>query len=168
MSGRDGDVAKLGRRDRLLKEHVHDPYMPRGKLAEPTICPVCGVVYRQGRWQWHANSSSNDAHRELCPACQRIRDKVPAGYLTLSGEFLQQHRDEIMRLVYNKEREQNAQHPLKRLMGVQDQDNGSVLLTFTDMHLPRGVGEAIERAYEGELDIQYTSEANIVRVFWRR
>jgi hypothetical protein len=39
--------------------------------------------------------------------------------------------------------------------------------TFTDVHLPPGVGEAIDSACEGELDIKYTDEAGIVRVIWR-
>ena len=73
-----------------------------------------------------------------------------------------------MHLVNNKVDEQKAQHPMKRLMGTEDQKDGGVVVTFTDTHLPRGVGEAIERAYEGDLDIQYTEEAGIVRVYWKR
>ncbi len=73
-----------------------------------------------------------------------------------------------MNLVHNKVDEQKAQHPMKRLMETQAQKDGSVVVTFTDTHLPRGVGEAIERAYEGDLDIQYTEESGLVRVFWKR
>jgi NMD protein affecting ribosome stability and mRNA decay len=167
MSGKEGDVAKQGRRDRLIKEEIHDPYMARKKLVEPTVCPECSVVFSDGRWQW-MTKVPDDAHQELCPACQRIRDKVPAGFLTLSGEFFEEHRDEIKHLVHNKVEEQNAQHPMKRLMDIEDQAGGGVVITFTDMHLPRGVGEAIQRAYTGELDIQYTKEADILRVSWQR
>jgi hypothetical protein len=53
-------------------------------------------------------------------------------------------------------------------MEIEDQEGGGITITFTDMHLPRGVGQAIERAYQGELDIQYTKEAGILRVFWQR
>jgi NMD protein affecting ribosome stability and mRNA decay len=167
MSGKEGDVAKQGRRDRLIKEEIHDPYMARKKLVEPTVCPECSVVFSDGRWQW-MTKVPDDAHQELCPACQRIRDKVPAGFLTLSGEFFEEHRDEIKHLVHNKVEEQKAQHPMKRLMDIEDQAGGGVVITFTDMHLPRGVGEAIQRAYAGELDIQYTKEADILRVSWQR
>lgn len=167
MSGKEGDVARRGRRDRLIKEMVHDPYMTRSKPVEPTVCPECGVVFSAGRWQW-LTEIPDGANQEPCPACQRIGDKVPAGFLTLSGDFFNEHRDEIMHLVHNKVEAQKAQHPMKRLMGVEDQDTGGVVITFTDVHLPRGVGEAIERAYEGDLDIHYTEEAGIVRVYWRR
>ena len=167
MSGKEGDVAKQGRRDRLIKEETHDPYKAHKKLVEPTVCPECSVVFSDSRWQWMTNVP-DDAHQELCPACQRIRDKIPAGFLTLSGEFFEEHRDEINHLVHNKVEEQKAQHPMKRLMNIEDQAGGGVVITFTDMHLPRGVGEAIQRAYAGELDIQYTKEADILRVSWQR
>lgn len=167
MSGKEGNVSKHGRQDRLIKERVHDPYMTRKKPVEPTVCPECSVVFSGGRWQWLTDTPEG-ANQELCPACRRIHDKVPAGFLNLSGEFFDEHRDEIIRLVHNKVEEQKSQHPMKRLMGVEDQEPGSVVITFTDVHLPRGVGEAIERAYEGSLDIHYTEEAGIVRVYWQR
>jgi NMD protein affecting ribosome stability and mRNA decay len=167
MSGKHVDVSKHGRQDRLLKERVHDPYMTRSKPSEPTVCPECGVVFGSGRWQW-MHEPPEHPNYELCPACQRIRDKVPAGFLTLGGKFFGEHRDEILHLIHNKVEDQKKQHPMKRLMFIEDQKDGSAVITFTDVHLPRGVGEAIERAYEGELEIQYTEEAGIVRVYWQR
>jgi NMD protein affecting ribosome stability and mRNA decay len=164
MTGKDS--TEHGRRDRLIKERVHDPYMTRGKPVEPTVCPECGVVFADGRWQWQAEAPV-EANTELCPACRRIQDRVPAGYLTLQGDFLAQHRDEILNLVHNKVDSQRTEHPMKRLMNIEEQEDG-LLITFTDVHLPRGVGEAITRAYEGDLDIHYTEEAGIVRAYWRR
>ena len=46
MSGKEGDVAKQGRQDRLIKEDIHDPYMARSKPVEPTACSGCGVVFQ--------------------------------------------------------------------------------------------------------------------------
>ncbi|MGD2119391.1 MAG: BCAM0308 family protein [Chromatiales bacterium] len=155
------------RGDRLIKERVHDPYKAKRKLSEPTVCPDCQAVYSAGRWQWQ-EAAPADAEEHRCPACQRIHDRVPAGYLTLSGEFFQQHHDEIMRLMHNKVETEKAEHPLKRIMGIEVQPDGATLVTFTDMHLPRGVGEAIEHAYAGELDIQYTEGADSLRVTWAR
>jgi len=167
MSGKDTNVAQRGRHDRLIKEHENDPYKAAKKPVEPTLCTQCGVVFSKGRWQW-MEETPDDASKQLCPACHRIHDNIPAGILTLSGDFFDQHRDEIMHLVHNKVEQQKAQHPMKRLMNIEDQDAGGVIITFTDMHLPRGVGEAIESAYNGELDIQYTKEADVVRVNWKR
>jgi NMD protein affecting ribosome stability and mRNA decay len=167
MAWKNGDVEERGRQDRLIKERIHDPYMTRSKPSEPTVCPECGVVFAGGRWQW-MTQTPEDAERSLCPACQRGRDRVPAGYLYLSGDFLAQHRDEILNLVRNKAEGETAQHPMKRLMDIEERVDGGLEITFTDVHLPRGVGDAIRRAYEGELDIQYTDEAGIVRVYWTR
>lgn len=167
MSGKDGNVGERGRSDRLIREEVHDPYMTRRKPSEPTVCPECRVVFTGGRWQWLPDVPEG-AGEQLCPACQRIRDRVPAGILNLAGGFLKEHRDEIMNLVQNKVEAEKAQHPMKRLMEVTEGEDGDLVITFTDVHLPRGVGEAIARAYEGDLDIQYTDEAGLVRVYWRR
>jgi hypothetical protein len=167
MSGKDGDVGERGRGDRLLKEEVHDPYMARSKPKEPTLCPGCGAVFHKGRWQW-AEESAGLAHELMCPACERIRDDMPAGILTLSGAFLEKHRDEILKLIQNKVEQEKAEHPMKRLMGVEDGQKGELIARFTDLHLPRGTGEAIQRAYDGELEIQYTKESNLVRVYWHR
>ncbi|MEE9542344.1 MAG: BCAM0308 family protein [Thermodesulfobacteriota bacterium] len=164
--GKDTNIEKHGRGDRLLKELEHDPYMARHKPAEPTACPKCKVVFSGGRWQW-TDTVHDGANEELCPACRRIGDKVPAGYLTLGGDFFEAHREEIMNLVRHKEESEKAAHPMKRLMDVEEREGGAVI-TFTDTHLPRGAGEAIQKAYEGKLEINYTKESNIVRVTWER
>jgi hypothetical protein len=97
-----------------------------------------------------------------------MRDKVPAGFLTVSGSFFDAHRDEILNLVDNKVDEQKAQHPMKRIMDIAEREEGGVVITFTDVHLPRGVGEALASAYEGEFDVHYTDNAGIVRAYWHR
>ncbi len=168
MSDKDQDAARFhSRHDRLLKEQVYDPYMTRSKPRALTRCPQCGVVFIEGRWQWLPSAPASAAE-ELCPACQRIRDRVPAGFLTLRGEFFKQHRDEILRLVHNHVEAQKAQHPMKRLMDIEEQEDGSCVISFTEMHLPQSVGEAIERAYKGELEIRYAEESNLMRAYWQR
>src|SRR5690606_32709856 len=153
MSGKNGDVARIGRRDRLIRTKVNDPYMTTAKPASPAVCQECRVVFDSGRWQWMGETPEN-ASTMLCPACLRIRDRVPAGILTLDGDFFQAHREEIINLMHNKVESEKSRHPMKRLMAIDFQDDGKAVVTFTDMHLPRGVGEAIARAYEGALDIQ--------------
>lgn len=166
MKGDGGIATGTRRRDRLIQEKVHDSYMAVGKPEEPTVCRDCGVVFHQGRWQWLPEPPAQ-ALEAVCPACRRIQDRVPAGFLTLSGEFFQAHRDEIMNLIENTVTSQEKEHPMKRLMQVEDRDE-SAELTFTDSHLPQGVGEAVRRAYDGELDIHFPEEGGIVRVYWER
>ena len=156
-----------GRNDRLIQERVHDPYKSQQKLHEPTICPECHAVFSGGRWQW-LTDIAKPAEEKTCPACRRIHDKVPAGLLTMRGKFLEEHRNEIMSLLYNKVEAENAEHPLKRLISIEDQPDGSVVASFTDTHLPRDVGKAVSKAYHGKLDIHYAEDEDFTRVTWSR
>lgn len=160
-----GDYIRQGRRDRLIRELDHDPYHSKRKIKGPTRCPDCGASYAKGRWTW--DPAPADAGEHKCPACQRVADRVPAAFLTLRGDFLQRHEDEIVNLIHNYEERERQEHPLKRIMGIEKQADGMVL-TFTDAHLARGIGEAINRAYEGNIDYQYTKEDIMLRVTWER
>lgn len=144
---------------------MSDPYRARGKYTEPTSCPECGAIFHRGRWQWGA--IPDGAAQHLCPACQRVRDRVPAGQLALSGPFFAEHRDEVMHLVRNTEAKARAEHPLERLMDVKDEHGGTVI-TLTDVHLTHGLGEALHHAYAGELDSRYTEGDDLLRVSWSR
>lgn len=159
------DFIRQGRENRLIRELEHDPYHSKRKIAEPTACPDCGAVYTKGRWTW--GDAPAGAHEHLCPACQRIHDRVPAAFLTLRGDFLTEHRDEIMNLIHNYEQHEKTEHPLKRIMSSEEQAEGTVI-SFTDAHLARGIGEAIHHAYEGDIDYQYTKEDIMLRVTWAR
>lgn len=154
------------RRDRLLQEERHDSYKTRGKLAEPTVCPHCGAVFHGGRWQWGI-SAPDDAQRTSCPACQRVQDHYPAGVVVLEGGFLQSHRDEIKHLVLNEAERERAGHPLKRVMAIEESDS-EMRVSTTDMHLARGIGEAVHHAYQGELEFHYNPEDARLRVHWTR
>ncbi len=153
------------RREELRDELVHDSYKSKKKLPEPTRCPECAAIYHDGRWQWLPAPAG--AHEEICPACHRIRDRFPAGYVTLKGEFFRTHRDDIMHLARNREQHEKAEHPLERIMAVEDVDDG-VLITTTDTHLARDIGEAVHAAYKGELEYHYNKEENLLRVLWTR
>jgi NMD protein affecting ribosome stability and mRNA decay len=147
------------RHDRLLRELDHDPYHARLKLKEPNVCPECGAVFHKGRWTWA--QAPAEAHRELCPACLRIRDEIPAAFLMLGGSLLAGH------LVRNHEQRERAEHPLKRIMAVEETDDG-LRLGFTEAHLARGIGEALRDAYKGDLDYRYADEDIMLRVTWKR
>lgn len=163
--GKSSDFLRQDTQHHLLQEWVHDTYKSKHKLAEPTVCPSCSAVYLKGKWSW--SSQPEGAHEATCPACQRIADRVPAGYLTLRGSFLTAHREEILQLARNLEEKEKKEHPLKRIMDIEERADG-LLLSFTDPHLAHGVGNAIHHAYRGELNSNYSDSEQILRVDWQR
>lgn len=154
-----------GRHLQILDDPVHDPYHEREKLLEPAVCTDCGAVYHEGRWQWIAPPVH--ALQARCAACRRIAEKLPAGYVSIEGQFARDHRDEVRNLVTHLETREKAEHPLQRIMAIEEQDD-ALMITTTDIHLARGIGEALEHAYKGELDFHYNKEQYLLRVRWRR
>jgi NMD protein affecting ribosome stability and mRNA decay len=152
------------RKDRLIHEHVHDPYKTTRKPAEPTVCPICRAVFKGGRWQW-LETWPTDAHQEMCQACQRTRDNYPAGLVTISGSSARTHREEILNLVRNQETSERAMHPLHRIIRVEEHPD-AITVSTTDIHLPKRIGEAMHRAFKGQLDVRYDKETCFVRVNW--
>jgi hypothetical protein len=153
------------RLDRQIEETVHDPYKERYKPPEPAVCPSCGVVFEHGRWHWKAKPAS--AHEHLCPACRRTKEGYPAGYVSLEGEFLREHRDELLHLVRNEETRAKEEHPLERIIEIR-QDGDKTLVTTTELHLARRIGDALHHAYQGKLELKYSPDEYLVRVYWSR
>jgi hypothetical protein len=151
----------------MIAEWVHDPYKTRLKLHDPTVCPDCGAVYQGDRWEWPAYPPPTDSHKERCQACHRTHDKYPAGWVTLTGPFIKAHRDEIVHLLRHQEELEKGEHPLHRIMDIRDEEDGLVVTT-TDIHLPRRLGEALRHAYHGALDYHYEEETYRLRVTWTR
>ncbi|HUJ98057.1 MAG TPA: BCAM0308 family protein [Stellaceae bacterium] len=146
--------------------HISDPYKATAKLHEPTLCSQCGAVFQHGRWHWAAAPA--DAHAAVCPACHRINDNYPAGILTLSGPFVASRKDEIVHLARNQEKAERPEHPLNRIMSVDDQAADRLVISTTDIHLPRRIGEAMTRAYKGDLSEHFDQDGYFVRINWHR
>ena len=145
------------------QDHILDPYQAQQKLHEGTVCPQCSAVYHDGRWQWVARTEA--AHQQLCAACRRINDKFPAGILTLRGDFTRQHKDEMIRLARHQEEVEKKEHPVNRIMSIQEDPQGIVINT-TDIHLPRRIGEAVKHAFHGEIEVHFEEDGYFVRVNW--
>lgn len=153
------------RHDRLLQEREYDPYKTDLKYSEPTVCPQCQAVFQNGRWQWAEKPAL--AHAAQCPACRRIEEKFPVGFVHVTGEYFHVHHDEIMHLIDNETRKEQGEHPMERIVDKVPEDEG-ILVTTTGFHLARRLGEALHSAHQGELGINYNDAEDLLRVYWRR
>ncbi|MDD5303109.1 MAG: BCAM0308 family protein [Elusimicrobia bacterium] len=160
------NIAVHARSSREINEKVADPYMRVSKIPQPAVCGGCGAVFLKGRWQW-APHAPKGAARETCQACRRVQDDFPAGIMTLRGAFVRSHLQEVLAIARNQEQAENKDHPLHRIMGVEEKRNRVVIKT-TDIHLPGRIGRALLRSHKGELDVKYDEGAYFVRASWNR
>ena len=49
-----------------------------------------------------------------------------------------------------------------------EEQDDKLMITTTDIHLARGIGEALEHAYRGELAFHYNKAEYLLRVRWQR
>ena len=161
--GKQSGGGDAGGLDRCVQEGQPGPYKVPGKWKEGAVCRTCGALFHKGRWTWGTKPTGAD--EIVCPACLRIEDKNPKGFVTLKGAYKDQHRDQVMGLIHNAEAQEKKEYPLARIMTIENRAEGLVVLT-TDTHLPRRIGEALKHAHHGELELQYDKDEDFIRVTW--
>ncbi|MFH1851919.1 MAG: BCAM0308 family protein [Candidatus Neomarinimicrobiota bacterium] len=159
------DKGTFGRSDRLLKQKRHDVYQEQGKLPDPTGCSDCGAVFTNGRWTWKEVPPM--ANTVICPACRRMKEQVPSGHIEIKGAFFNDHRQEILNLVNNVEKQEKGEHPQERIMKINDRGD-NILVTTTGIHIARRIGESLARSYKGEHSFQYLKNEKQILVTWER
>jgi NMD protein affecting ribosome stability and mRNA decay len=150
---------------KMIQPERHDPYRNRGKLREPAVCSECGAVFLDGRWSWAG--APRGAHKAVCPACQRVADRFPAGRVEITGVFFKDHRAEILNLVRNVEATEKKERPMERIMSIEDAGERA-LVTTTGIHVARRIGESLAHSYQGEFGFSYGDGENSIRVTWSR
>ncbi len=159
-------------RDKIYTEN--DPYMPqKGKgLPETAICKECKAVYHSKKWfldekLYEQKKALKDVHLVICPACKKTQENVPNGIVTLKGDFLKQHKEEIMNLIHNEDARSKQYNPLKRIMKI-DEKGGEVEIQTTSAKLAQRIGSILFKAYSGEVEYKKHENAKFMRVEWRR
>jgi len=148
-----------------LPEVALDSYKFQHWAPEPAACPDCGAIFRAGRWQW--GERPRDCHDAICPACHRIRDHSPAAVVEIDGFFLVDHRQEVISLIRDHAFRIRAERPMARILYIWNTDDGLVVPT-TDIHLARVLGETLNDAYCGHLELLCSEADDVLRVHWHR
>ncbi len=149
-----------------------DPYVSDEGLPEPAVCTVCHAIYRNKRWYLkekdYVEVRENEVANEVvCPACQKISDLYPEGVVTLKGDYLWQHEEEIRNILRNTENVAMAKNPLGRIMSIK-QDGDALVVETTEEKLAEHIGRALHKAHHGDLNIDWSDNHSLCRVTWER
>lgn len=142
---------------------------------EPAVCESCGAVYANRRWitadsdrGTHEPEHWRPAIMTKCPACKQKQSGCPGGYVHVEGTFVITHRDEIEQLLRNEAERASEDNPLGCIMDWKEDGDAKLTLTTTTEHLAQRLGHALEKAYGGTVDYDFSHENKLARVKWSR
>jgi hypothetical protein len=176
-----------GKRNTMVKDNVHkfgisdkqgrpkrsaDPYIPGEGLQEEGMCPKCKAIYKNKRWYLaeeipEDEKTGKDFVPVECPACKKIAEGYHQGVVTLKGEFLRQHKEEILNLIHNEEKKSLSKNPLQRIMSIEREGDELVIKT-TEQKLAEHLGRAVHKAQQGDLHVSWDDNHSFCRVNWER
>ncbi|MFN0207846.1 MAG: BCAM0308 family protein [Planctomycetota bacterium] len=136
------------------------------------VCGGCGSIYEKKRWfedAARARELKHDAKTDIvkCPACVRSKANYPEGILTISGEFLKEHHDDILHTITHTAKMERERDTLCRLMGVKSSEE-MILVKTTNERLVRRLGHVLHSAYGGDLSFVFSHGIRLTRVRWHR
>jgi hypothetical protein len=161
----------------FTKRVDHEAGRHRTKRApkEPAVCASCGGVYADRRWTTadtqrgpHGLKHWRPANIITCPACVQAQGGAPGGYVHLKGAFLIAHRADIECLLRNEAERAAEDNPLARIMLWKQTGHGKLTLSTTTEHLAQRLGHALEKAYDGKVEYDFSHENKLARVTWER
>jgi len=149
-----------------------DPYIQTADPGEVKVCTGCKAVFHDQRWYLHDQVPQEELRVKqvgsvLCPACQKVRDRVPGGVVHLAGAFLASHEEEILNLIHNEGNRAMEVNPLERIMDVEKTNHGIDILT-TNEKLAQRIGRALHKAYGGSVSYRWSEDNKLARVTWQR
>lgn len=167
------NVEKFGISDKRGRKRTSvDHYASDTPPKEPAVCDTCQAIYQNKRWQLEVDNAdqirqSPDTQRLTCPACQKVAEHYPEGILTLAGDYLWDHEEEITNLLANEARQTMSRNPLERIIRTERQGDKLVIET-TEQKLAEHLGRALNRAHQGDLQIDWSETPRACRVSWER
>lgn len=166
-----------------LAVHFHSPQpSPRSYRIEETVsdhlhheagdayCSRCHAVYHGKRWSYSTPVKMNLSRRVRveCPGCRLEREGKVGGIVRLSGEYLLNHKENILSQIRRIAEREQRRHPLARLLKLEPSkaDKGFSLLT-THRTLAVLIGKELRHANHGTLKIHW-SDHDPLLVEWSR
>jgi hypothetical protein len=160
-------------------DHMGGEHRPSRAIAEPAGCSECGAIYTKRRWTAPGPSSqSNPQSRKqgkwrpsqlvVCPACKQKNEDQPRGFVFLDGDFFPTHREEIESLLRNEAQRAADDNVLARIIDFKEGKGHKLTIATTTEHLAQRLGHALEKAFGGDVQYDFSHENKLARVSWRR
>lgn len=155
------------------KSPTTDSYLPRGARRKISVCEGCRAVYMNKRWYAEGDVDETalrnpDAMKIVCPACLKMRDNFPGGIVTLKGDYVLPHKQDLVKLIKNEEARARGLNPLERVMSVKENGYGGLVISTTNEKLAQRIGRAVKKAFHGEIAYHWSHDNKLVRVDWER
>ncbi len=150
---------------------VNEPYeLAAGE--EAAVCQECHGLYQGKRWFFDEKlyeklAGTGKVRQVVCPTCRKIKDHYSEGYVTLSGEFLVEHKDEIVTLLQKEAAKVGKRSFDDRIIQMAPEGDKMVVETTTEK-LAQHLGRTIYKAYKGDLSFSWSEPNRFVRVYWAR
>jgi len=149
-----------------------DPYIPEEGIKEVSVCAGCHAIYKNKRWYLDPTAleklrKEGPLYEVTCPACKKIEDHYPEGIVTLRGEYLWNHEEEIRNILKNEEQKAMAKNPMERIMRI-EREGDELLIETTEEKLAEHLGRALHKAHQGELNVSWADDHSVCRVWWQR
>ncbi len=152
-------------------EAFTDPYIQDEKVPDGSVCSRCGSAKSAGRWyppeRLPEPTRGVESHEVLCPACRKLRDRVPGGVVRITGSFIWDHEEEILNLIRNESSKALSVNPLERIMSLEYGD-GAIEIATTNEKLAQRIGRALHKAYSGTVEYKWSEDTKLARVTWHR
>lgn len=150
---------------------VNEPY-ELGEGQEAATCEECHALYQSKRWFFDEKLydklvGAGKVRQVLCPGCRKVKDHYVEGYLTLSGDFLVEHKNEIVILLEKEAARVGKRSFDDRIIQITPEGDKLVVETTTEK-LAQHLGRTIYKAYKGDLNFQWSEPNRFVRVYWHR
>ncbi len=167
------NVEKFGISDkRGRKRTSDDPYLSEAGLKEPAICQSCQALYRHKRWQLNPATAAelqNDPGTTwtTCPACLKAAEHYPEGIVTLRGDYLWNHEEEIRNILQKEAGRIMVKNPIARIIRMETEGDAMVIET-TEQKLAEHLGRVLQRSHRGQFHLDWSGSPRVCRVFWER
>lgn len=143
------------------------------RARKPRCVKIGHALYQGKRWFFDEKlygklAGAGKVRHVVCPTCRKIKDHYVEGYLTLSGEFLVEHKDEIVTLLEKEAARVGNRSCDDRIIQMAPEKDDKLVVETTTEKLARHLGRAIYKAYKGELSFRWSDPNLFVRVYWSR